>query len=130
MKFSLLFLKPSKKTLKTQIIYTKKPARGVLPALNPPNYRRLVVLTGFPRRKNRGLRAVEATILRFCLVILGFWAHPRANLPAGQDSARTGLCGAALSLRPRRSAPWLNPSNPLRVPKSGIHARFWHRSLP
>jgi hypothetical protein len=34
------------------------------------------------------------------------WAHPRY--------AGTGLSGAPLSLRPRRYAPGLNPSNPLR----------------
>jgi hypothetical protein len=53
----------------------------------------------------------------------------KLHMGAFSATPKTGLCGAPLSLRPRRMAtcggpaPWLNPSNPLRTnrrtPKGG-----------
>jgi hypothetical protein len=54
------------------------------------------------------------------------WAHPRAYLPVGQDGPRTGLYACIFFAFGKKGY----RSNPLRVPKSGIHAGFWHRSLP
>jgi hypothetical protein len=45
-----------------------------------------------------------------------FWAHPRANLPIGQDSARTGLSACIFFACGKKGYRF----NPLRVPYRGL----------
>jgi hypothetical protein len=49
-----------------------------------------------------------------------FWAHPGANLPVGQDGARTGLSACIFFASGKKGYRF----NPLRVPKSGVLPDF------